>query len=251
MPHVDHLVIACAGVGSRLGLGVPKALIDLGGQTLLRRLLRATRCVPDVRVVVGFQEEDVIAEVFRCRPDALIVRNPAFLTTSTLTSFARGAEGLRSKTLFMDGDLVVDADEFERFRLEASRHDQLYGHCPARSDDPVYVHLDPVSGQVLRFSRNERSAREWASVFCCNPQQTFFARPIADQRSGSVFEWLAAMLPLPGASIDVAEVDTPSDLARLQAHLRAPRRTRTATTPAAGIAPAGVPTLRTEIAFTA
>jgi choline kinase len=231
MSHVDQLVIACAGVGSRLGLGLPKALIDLDGQTLIRRLLKATAAVQTVRVVVGFQEEDVMAEVFRTRPDAVIVRNPAFLTTSTLTSFARGAEGLRGKTLFMDGDLVITPQAFEDFRAAAALHPSLYGHCEARSEDPVYAHLDASGQQLLRFSRTEAGPREWASVFCCEPQTSFHARPLADQRSGSVFEWLQASLPLPATPIEVAEVDTPADLQKVREHLRALRPARSGARP--------------------
>lgn len=240
MSNVDHLVIACAGVGSRLGMGLPKALIEVGGQTLLRRLLRATRAVPNVRVIVGFQEEDVIAEAFRARKDVVIVRNPAFLTTSTLTSFARGAEGLVGKTIFMDGDLVVDPAEFERFRARAATVDELYGHCPVRSDDPVYAHLSADGGHITAFSRRQASTREWASVFCGEPARLFGRRPILDQRSGSVFEYISAELPLPAAPIDVAEVDTPQDLARLRELLAAPRRRPAPARPEPVVA-AGVP----------
>lgn len=223
MPDVDNLVIACAGVGSRLGMGMPKALLEVGGQSLLRRLLRATRQVSTVRVIVGFQEEAVAAEAFRTRKDVVIVRNPAFLTTSTLTSFARGAEGLVGKTIFMDGDLVVDPAEFERFRARAREVDHLYGHCAARSDEPVYAHLSPDGEHIAEFSRARPSEREWASVFCGEPWRLFGERPIVDQRSGSVFEYLSAKLPLPAAPIEVAEVDTPHDLQRLHALLSSAR----------------------------
>lgn len=219
MSNVDNLVIACAGVGSRLGMGMPKALLEVGGQTLLARLLRATHKVPHVRVIVGFQEEAVIDEAFRVRDDVVIVRNPAFLSTSTLTSLAHGAEGLRGKTIFMDGDLVIEPDEFERFRALAGQMDHLYGHCPARSDEPVYAHLAANARHITAFSRSEPSEREWASVFCGDPAMLFGERPILDQRSGSVFEYIAANLPLPAAPIEVAEVDTPSDLERLRQQL--------------------------------
>lgn len=225
MSHADHLVIACAGVGSRLGLGLPKALLQLNGQTLIRRLLHSTRNVPHVRVVVGFMEDEVTAEVFDARPDAVIVRNAAFMTTSTLTSFAMGAEGLAAKTMFMDGDLVVDHAEFERFRHAAARVDSIFGHCPARSDDPVYVHLGQLGAVIERFSRSDASSREWASVFAGDPQALFHSRAFNDRRSGSVFEFISANLPLPAAPIDVFEIDTPGDLERWNAlSAPAPRR---------------------------
>ena len=73
MARVKHVVIACAGFGSRLGKKMPKCLVQVKGRTLLSYLLEMTQEIEDVRVVVGFHAEDVIAEALRCRPDVKIV----------------------------------------------------------------------------------------------------------------------------------------------------------------------------------
>ena len=93
----------------------------------------------------------------------------------------------------------------------------------------MYVHLGLGDAVIERFSRTEPSDREWASVFASDPRALFHSRAFVDQRSGSVFEFISAQLPLPAAPIDVYEIDTPRDLARWQAMQPAPRARRRAT----------------------
>lgn len=79
MPFNGPIIIAAAGLGSRLGHGKPKALIEVGGRTVIERML--TDCLSDekdIRVVVGFQEQEVIDHVRSIRPDVIFVRNPDF-----------------------------------------------------------------------------------------------------------------------------------------------------------------------------
>ena len=55
------VVIAAAGIGSRLGMNLPKSLVEINGRTVLERLL--TEClhdVADVRLVVGFRADEVV-----------------------------------------------------------------------------------------------------------------------------------------------------------------------------------------------
>ena len=49
------VVISCAGIGSRLGLGLTKALVDINGKSLISWQLKLFECIKDVRVVIGFQ----------------------------------------------------------------------------------------------------------------------------------------------------------------------------------------------------
>jgi choline kinase len=200
-------------------MGLPKALVDLGGRSIIARLLESTSSIPNCRVIVGFREDEVAEQVFQVRPDAVLVRNPAFLTTSTLTSFRLGAEALFGKTIFMDGDLVITQNEFERFAEAAGQSASLFGYCPVSSDDPVYAHVSPRR-TIVEFSRSKPSKYEWASVFCAEPGELFGTGEISDHRGGTVFEWISANLPLPGALIHVAEVDTPADLERVRRRVR-------------------------------
>mgnify|MGYP003131060655 FL=1 len=58
MQVVEGAVIACAGLGSRLGLGLPKCLIEVDGKTILTRLIESLRPhVSRIHVVIGYREE--------------------------------------------------------------------------------------------------------------------------------------------------------------------------------------------------
>ena len=75
MPFAQSVIISCAGIGSRLGLATTKALININGKSLIRWQLEQFNDVEDVRVVVGFQAQDVIDEVLAYRKDVVFVYN--------------------------------------------------------------------------------------------------------------------------------------------------------------------------------
>ncbi len=75
MSSVKSVVISCAGVGSRLGLATTKALVDVGGISIIGRQLEMLRDVEDIRVVVGYQAQDVIIEARKYRNDIIFVYN--------------------------------------------------------------------------------------------------------------------------------------------------------------------------------
>lgn len=69
------VIISCAGMGNRLGLGSTKALVEVEGKPLILRHLEMLDGEKDVRVVVGYQAEKVIEVVKRYREDILFVFN--------------------------------------------------------------------------------------------------------------------------------------------------------------------------------
>lgn len=71
---VDALVLA-AGQGSRLGLG-PKALLRLGGRTLIERAVGVARAVAG-RVIVGAPRSHVEPVRRLCGPDVLVMEGGA------------------------------------------------------------------------------------------------------------------------------------------------------------------------------
>lgn len=202
MSPVEHAVIAAAGFGSRLGRGYPKCLVEFRGRTLLERQLELLVQVPDVRVVVGFREHEVIAHARQVRNDILVVRNPAYATTTTLTSYALGARHLTEPTLFMDADILFEPASFQEF-LAACTDAPLVGYTTARTVDAVYAQID--DGQVQRFSRERISDFEWANL-------AYLPAGYCETGDGSVYERLTQDLPLPAHLVDSFEVDRPTDL---------------------------------------
>jgi len=67
------VIIGCAGMGNRLGLGTTKALVEVDGKPLIVRHLEMLEEEKDIRIVVGYQAERVIEVVRKYRDDVLFV----------------------------------------------------------------------------------------------------------------------------------------------------------------------------------
>ena len=52
MQTTKSVIISCAGIGSRLGLGTTKALIKIDGKSIIQWQLELFQEVKDIRVVV-------------------------------------------------------------------------------------------------------------------------------------------------------------------------------------------------------
>lgn len=82
------VIIGCAGMGNRLGLGTTKALVEVEGKPLIIHHLQHLDNEKDVRVVVGYQAGKVIRTVNEYRKDVLFVFNHDYKTTGTGASVA-------------------------------------------------------------------------------------------------------------------------------------------------------------------
>lgn len=207
------VVIAAAGIGSRLGMNLPKALVDVNGQTVLERLL--TTCladVKDIRLVVGFRAEEVTAHALSIRSDIVIVRNPSFRDTSVRHSFWLASRHTRNPCLFIDGDMLIDPASFTAFREEAERAEVLVGVSAAASEDAVYADVDQ-HGLLQRFSRKPGWAHEWCGVAKLPPS-------LFETDTEYVFGCIEQVLPAPSFVLRTAEVDTRQDLDAARAFAR-------------------------------
>lgn len=198
-------------MGTRLGYGVPKCLLDLDGKPLIEMQLALLQSVPDVRVVVGYQETDVMDAALRVRRDIVFVRNPRYRETTTQDSYALGCKHLNGGCLFLDADIWFAPETFGEFLHAAPRHPLAIGVTAAKTDDAVYAHV--LDGQVVTFSRDERSPLEWANLVWA-PAGTFA------EGGGAVFETLRSHLPAPAIEVQSFEVDTEMDLQRARQAVR-------------------------------
>ncbi|MGY3232391.1 choline kinase [Luteibacter sp. HA06] len=216
MSAIEHVVIAAAGLGSRLGHGLPKCLVEIDGVTLIERQLALFADVRDIRVVVGYMEHAVIEVVSRLNRNVIFVRNPDFRTTTTQDSYALGAEGLEGRCVFLDADIIFEAESLSRFMEAARRSELTVGVTEAKTDDAVYakVELAPDGRmQVVGFARDEAATYEWANIVCA-PASAFY------RGRGPVFETLSEYLPAFAHSVVSYEIDTEQDLARAKEYLR-------------------------------
>lgn len=212
-----RFVISAAGLGSRLGRDFPKCLLPIGEACLIDYQLALLPPCADVRIVVGFRENEVMEHVRRRWPDVTFVRNPAYATTSNTHSLQLAAQHIRGPFVAIDGDLIIEPTSFARFLDRCDEADSaLIGIVPMASQEAVAARV--VDGKVIAFHRpgveaHADCAFEWCGIalirgFAISANRRF------------VFEELAQHLPLPAIDIACVEIDTPRDHEAAMATIR-------------------------------
>lgn len=196
------VVISAAGVGSRLGLGQTKSLIRLADKSLIETQLDQFVGVHDVRVVVGFQAQDLIDAALSQRRDVIFVFNHDYFHTKTGASLYLGAKHANEWVVAWDGDLLVHPDDIAECLLGGQTY---VGVSQKTSEDTVFVKLDEQH-QVMAFTEEEGDY-EWSGPACFHRSQLHFT-------SGHVYSLLEPLLPLPCKIIRARDIDTYEDYKR-------------------------------------
>jgi choline kinase len=171
--------------------------------------------IPDIRVVVGYMEQDVAEAVRRVNEDVIVVRNPNYRATTTQDSYALGAEGLSGACLFLDADIVFDPRSFQAFLASTGYNPLTIGVTIAKTDDAVFALTRPTGAgglEIVSFSA-QPTTFEWANIVSA-PAGTFA------RGGGPVFETLQTLLPAAATEIVSYEIDTDRDLVRAREFLR-------------------------------
>lgn len=201
---VNHVIVSMAGMGTRLGENRPKGLIDIGKHKLVYYLLQLVREIPDVRIVVGFQAEDVMEYVKSIRPDVHFVLNADYATTTCAYSINLGCRDLTEPYLVVDGDLLLNRFSFEHFLQTCERGETLVGITPAKTEQAVFVDIDEVGKTIRNFTREPVSRWEWSGVVFVNGFHI-------DAQERFICDTLGKRLPLRYQPIECFEIDTPAD----------------------------------------
>lgn len=202
MQTTKSVIITCAGIGSRLGLGTTKALIDIDGKTLIHWQLDLFKDVKDIRIVVGFEANAVIDEVRKYRPDAIFVYNHDYFNTKTGTSYYLGARDANEYAIEYDGDLLVHPEDVKKL-IELDG--EWIAYAEKSSEDAVYLSLND-KGEVIGFSK-ENGDYEWTGPCCLKKEHVKYT-------SGNVFNVLEPCIPLLGVKIRACDIDTYNDYQR-------------------------------------
>ncbi|WP_426333562.1 NTP transferase domain-containing protein [Paenibacillus silvae] len=202
MPISKTVVINCAGVGSRLGLGITKALIEIEGKPLISWQLEMLKDVQDVRIVVGFQADQVIDHVLTVRKDVTFVFNHDYLNTGTGASLSLGAKFAKGLVISLDGDLLVHPRDFKAF-LDSK--EECIGYCDINTEDPVLVNIVQGEGEnfVTSFSRTFGNY-EWSGLVQIDAKKLEVGK-------GHVYEIIEGFNPMKAFHIRCQEIDTPLD----------------------------------------
>jgi choline kinase len=188
-------------------------MIEIGGRTLLSRMIEQLRAhVDTIHVVIGYREELLIEYCALHHRDVVLVRNPDFRVTNTAYSYALGARRLRGKTVFLDADLMVTPDSLRRFFEKAAQNDMLLALARAETENAVFVETRGEAERltVTRFTRTERQPYEWGNILSASSDSM-------DDAKGYVFEHLERRLPLAACVVESCEVDTAADLKAAEA----------------------------------
>ena len=147
------VIISCAGMGNRLGLGTTKALVEVEGKPLIMHHLEKLKDERDIRVVVGYQAEKVINVVRKYRKDVVFVFNHNYRETGTGASVALASQYANEYILSLDGDLLVHPDDMKKI-LECD-HEFVSGGTPD-TDEPwmLQTYKDGDKEFVSAFSKN-------------------------------------------------------------------------------------------------
>ena len=197
------VVISCAGIGSRLGLGLTKALVQINGSSLISWQLQLFENVEDLRIVIGFQGSEIIEEVMKYRKDVIFCYNHRYFETKTGASFFLGARHAYDYSLEWDGDLLVHPDDVKKILRTDG---EFICYAEKSSDEAVWVQTDE-EGLVHAFSR-ERGDYEWTGPAClCKMNLTY--------SSQNVFNMFEPYLPMKGVKVRAYDIDTYNDYIRV------------------------------------
>lgn len=197
------VVISCAGIGSRLGLGLTKALVQINGSSLISWQLKLFKDVKDLRLVIGFQGSEIIDEVRKYRQDVIFCYNHRYFETKTGASFYLGARHANDYILEWDGDLLVHPDDV---RKVLDTEGEFICYAEKSSDEAVWVQTDE-QGTVHAFSR-ERGDYEWTGPACIAKRNLTYS-------SQNVFNMFEPYLPMRGLKVRAYDIDTYNDYERV------------------------------------
>ena len=199
------VIISCAGMGNRLGLGTTKALVEVEGKPLIMHHLEKLKDESDIRVVVGYQAEKVINVVRKYRKDVVFVFNHNYRETGTDASVALASQYANEYILSLDGDLIIHPDDMKKI-LECD-HEFVSGGIPD-TDEPwmLQTYKDDGKEFVSAFSKNIGNY-EWNGI-------TQMKSAKIKNGQGHVFQLIEPYLPIPFLELRTREIDTVNDYER-------------------------------------
>lgn len=200
-PENTTVIICAAGMGTRLGIGSTKALVDIDGVPLIIRQLELLRNYNDIRIVVGFQAQRLIKAIKEYRRDIMFCFNYRYETTGVADSLRKGLLAARENILSLDGDILINPEDFAAF---CAHQEESIAISPIKTSEPVYATVD--DGFVRRLSKTEGNM-QWPGIMKVRTER------ICDGFS-QVYDVLNEILPLPAFRIRCREIDTQEDYDR-------------------------------------
>ena len=210
MHDTKSILIPAAGLGTRMGMNMPKSLLTVLGKPIIQHQLELIRSISNsvqVIVIVGYQARNVVDVVSAFDEDVVFVKNHNYRSTATASSLKLGAQIARERLICMDGDLLVDRPSLELFMNNTS---DAVGIFKKKSQTPVLVEVDPELQFAREFGYSLDSQFEWSGLL------SIAKNHVLGFDNGHVFENLARLTPIRAQEIDGFEFDTPEELKELE-----------------------------------
>jgi choline kinase len=230
-------VLLAAGVGMRLRPlteSLPKALLDVGGRSLLSRSLEAlaTAGVHSVVIVTGFGRDQIERAVasFHLSLPVRFLWNPRFASTNNNTSlWIAGSEVRGRQFLLLDADILF-SDPLVRRLLDSTHGNALLVRkTPSLGEEEIKVILDREE-RVVSIGKTidpRRAAGESIGIEKFSPEASATLYEILDRRrerdefyEASMQEMIDGGVAMYGVDTEgepCIEIDTPEDLAAARA----------------------------------
>ena len=199
------VVIPCAGMGSRLGFGIPKALLEIEGKPLIIRQLEMLDAEDDIRVVVGYQAEKIMEIVRKYRRDVSFVFNYDYKSVGAGASVALGTYGAGEYVLMLVGDILVHPDDM---KMILGCHEEFVCGGTVSTDDPWLLQTYQSGGkELVRTFSKDAGNYEWSGIAQIKSEKI-------QMGTGYAFQLIEPHLPMGFIKIRTREIDTIHDYER-------------------------------------
>lgn len=159
MHDTSIAVVLAAGMGTRLRPLTddrPKALMDVGGETILGRAVRLLIAHGVQRIVVatGYREHAIKSALEGVSAEVVYCPNPRYDTTQNVVSLAlcRSAVSAGAAWFKLDGDVVFDSEVLGRLQRSASDLAAAVDSHRALDREAMKVEV-AEGGRIVRFGK--------------------------------------------------------------------------------------------------
>lgn len=206
------VIIAAAGVGSRLGAGIPKCMVEINGHAIFEYQLRAFSWADEIRMVVGYHGDEVVERVSALAPQVKFIHNREYSTTNLRQSYYLGAQGVEGKALFLDGDTIMGRAAAETICQSMENGEDFIAVVRSMSENPIYAGVG--QGMVQWFSYERSSDYELANAAFMDAGKLEYLNTL-------FYVQLEQHLPTKAVPIESLEIDTPEDLRHAERRIAA------------------------------
>lgn len=190
------VVICCAGMGTRLGIGLPKTLVSINEKPLIIYLLELLDNFSDVRIVVGFQAEKIINIVKEYRKDITFVFNYDYETTGPAASLSKALIGANKKIISIGGDILINREDFEKI----NNMDECIAYSDITSSSPTLIEIK--DGKAINIGGGGQF--EWQGILKIDKNKLI-------KGNDYIFEMVKPNFPIEGLYVRSREIDSQED----------------------------------------